>query len=100
GVLTRACGEAGKFLGLDHDVDGPDSHFGLQDQNGVVSLMASLVWRRSRFDILGDAFAESAEAKIQLPPHIPRAINALDHSCGSCERGKLMSLGAWRSKNH
>jgi hypothetical protein len=37
---------------------------------------------------------------IQQAPHIPRAINALDHSFGLWERAALKTRGAWRIRNH
>jgi len=41
-----------------------------------------------------------AEAQIHELPQIPNAMNALDHSLGSCERGALKTLGACRTTNH
>src|SRR5437660_921431 len=38
-------------------------------------------------------------AQIHEPPHIPRAMNALDHSFGSWERGAVRILGACRITN-
>ena len=37
---------------------------------------------------------------IQHPPHIAKAMNALDHSFGSWVKALFANLGAWRRRNH